>query len=179
MPNSKILFREVQRMRQPLIWVILISATLIMIGVFGYGIVQQVVFGQPWGDRPMSDLGLLTSGVAGMAVMGGALVLLGFSRLITEVRRDGLFVRYIPFHWSPKKIALGNVRDAVAVTYRPLLHYGGWGIRIARGGRAYNAYGSRGVRLDFRNARHLLIGSQRPEELAEAIEQLRTARASE
>jgi len=40
-------------------------------------------------------------------------------------------------------------------------------------GKAYNVGGNRGVRLDFSNARHLLIGSQRPGELDNAIAKVR------
>ena len=37
-------------------------------------------------------------------------------------------------------------------------------------GRAYNVSGREGVRLDFADGKHLLIGSQRAEELAAAIQ---------
>ena len=91
-------------------------------------------------------------------------------RLITEVRGDGLYVRFFPFHFSFKRIPLEEVETFEAVTYRPLLQYGGWGIRFTRGGKAYNVSGNRGVRLNFTNGRHLLIGSQKADELTQAIE---------
>jgi hypothetical protein len=54
-------------------------------------------------------------------------------------------------------------------TYRPIRDYGGWGIRYGRGGKAYNVSGNRGVMLELSDGQKLLIGSQRPEELANAI----------
>ena len=48
--------------------------------------------------------------------------------------------------------------------------YGGWGIRRGRRGWAYNVSGNRGVLLQLENEKTLLIGSQRPDELAAAIE---------
>ena len=57
------------------------------------------------------------------------------------------------------------------VSYRPLADYGGWGIRSGRDGeRVLNARGNRGVRLDLADGSRLLIGSQRPEALALALE---------
>ncbi len=57
------------------------------------------------------------------------------------------------------------------VSYRPLMDYGGWGIRVGRDGeRVLNARGNRGVRIELTDGTRLLIGSQRPEALAVAIE---------
>jgi hypothetical protein len=106
----------------------------------------------------------------GILILCNALI--HFSKLITQVRPDGLYVRFVPFHLSFKKIDLAEVTNYQALTYRPILKYGGWGIRYTWKGRAYNARGHRGVRLDFRNGKHLLIGSQRPEELVAAIDQI-------
>ena len=68
-----------------------------------------------------------------------------------------------------KKIDLEQVVSVRAVSYRPILQYGGWGIRWTIKGKAYNARGNCGVRLDFANGRHLLLGSQRAEELVQTI----------
>ena len=62
------------------------------------------------------------------------------------------------------------VRSVVEV-YRPVLDYGGWGIRRGRDGeRVLNARGDRGVRLHHFDGSKILIGSQRAEELALAVE---------
>jgi hypothetical protein len=51
------------------------------------------------------------------------------------------------------------------VAFRPIMEYGGWGIRRGANGWAYNVSGNRGVRLVFRDGSTFLIGSQRAEEL--------------
>ena len=57
-----------------------------------------------------------------------------------------------------------------ARTYRPILEYGGWGIRYTMGrGWAYNVSGNQGVQLELASGKRILIGSQRAEELARAI----------
>jgi hypothetical protein len=56
-----------------------------------------------------------------------------------------------------------------AITYSPLRDYGGWGIRRGAKGKAYNVSGNHGVRLELSDGKRILIGSQRPEELSEAV----------
>jgi hypothetical protein len=48
--------------------------------------------------------------------------------------------------------------------------YGGRGIRRGRHGWAYTVSGNRGVKLILAGGEQFLIGSQRPEELAAAIQ---------
>jgi len=100
-------------------------------------------------------------------------VLLIKGGLETEVRGDGVHVRFFPFHLSFRKIPLENVVKVEARTYRPIREYGGWGIRWARRGKAYNMSGHVGVRVDYANGRHVLIGSRTAEELADAIDRVR------
>ena len=165
-------FREVQRFTQVWLWALLLPATLGPAALLLYGMIQQLAFGRPWGNKPMSDAALWIFGPAMIALCLGVLILLAASRLITEVRDGGLFIRFVPFHLCFHRIPLDNVTDCRTVTYRPIAEYGGWGIRLTLKGKAYNVRGHRGVRLDFTNNRHLLIGSQRPEELEAAILEL-------
>src|SRR5262249_58159993 len=72
---------------------------------------------------------------------------------------------------SRRSVALGAIQRIEVVSYRPLRDYGGWGIRTGRDGeRVLNARGNRGVLLDLGDGTPLLIGSQRPEALAIAIQ---------
>ena len=68
-----------------------------------------------------------------------------------------------------RSIAKADIASFEAVTYSPLADYGGWGIKWGRSGLALNARGNRGVRLTLRDGRRVLVGSQRPEKLAEAL----------
>ncbi len=154
-------FREVQRLRQA--W--LVGLTLLPAFLAWYVFIAQVVLGQEVGNNPAPDwavwLILLLAGIG--------LPLLVFSaRLEVAVTDEGIAVRYSPF--LRRLIRFASVSSAEAVTYRPLLDYGGWGIRWSYcNGWAYNASGNHGVRLTLADGRRVLIGSQRPNELAEAI----------
>lgn len=91
-------------------------------------------------------------------------------KLETEVRSDALYVRLFPVHVRYKRFTAEDLAECYARQYKPVLEYGGWGIRFDfKGGKAYNVSGKEGVQLVLRNGKRLLIGTQRPDELAEAI----------
>jgi hypothetical protein len=159
------IFHEVQKFRQTWLWII----TLPVAAALTSAIVTQVIFGEPWGNRPLSNGGLLVTSLLAILFCGGLILLFRSLRLVTEVRREGLFIRYYPFHRSFRRVPLERVVRHAVVTYKPLRNYGGYGIRYGLSGKAYNVSGNLGVRLEFSEGRHLLIGSQRPEELDAAI----------
>lgn len=68
------------------------------------------------------------------------------------------------------RIPVSEILDAEALVYRPIRDYGGWGLRGSRGNRAWNMRGDRGVLLTRSDGRKVLIGSQKPRELLEALE---------
>jgi hypothetical protein len=109
--------------------------------------------------------------IAGIGVPIAIAILFYFLRLETEVRADGLYIRFVPFHIRFKKFAVSDLSECYARRYKPIREYGGWGIRcgLSGRGRAYNVSGNKGVQLVFKGGRKLLIGSQKAEKLQEAI----------
>jgi hypothetical protein len=166
--RGKVIFREVQQFRQPLAWVPLVAVLVVTLSIFGWG---ALFAPNSPGAGKEKLVALVILGV-GVLVVGGLAYLFYLLNLTTEVRTDGLYVRYYPFQLSFKKIPLDKVRTFYATTYRPILQYGGWGLRYGLTGTAYNVGGNRGVKIEFIKGRHLLIGSQRAEELAYALEQI-------
>lgn len=84
---------------------------------------------------------------------------------VTEVTVTfgALFPLYI------KRIPIDSVAQIEPVRYEPLKDYGGWGIRGRGGKKALNARGDLGVLLTFPDDRLMLLGTQKPHELAEAL----------
>jgi hypothetical protein len=171
------IFHEVQKFRQTWLWIILLLFCLPAVAIPAYAMIRQLIIGEPWGNRPMSSTGLLVTGL--LSILSCAMLTLLFRtlQLVTEVRRDGLFIRFYPFHRSFRQVPLERVVRHTVVTYKPLRNYGGYGIRYGLSGKAYNVSGNRGVRLEFSDGKHLLIGSQRPEELDAAITAITSVRA--
>ncbi len=120
-----IIFREIQHFRQIWLWALLISISLLII----YAMVQQLLLGKPFGSNPAPDLALAIIGI----IFGlGFPVFFYLLNLTTEVREDGLYYRFSPFHRSFHRIAPGDLTRYEARTYSPVKEYGGWGIRYGR-----------------------------------------------
>lgn len=161
--TNDLLFREEQRLRTWWLWLIVGGVCVFVLGAVVVGVIQAILADGNWAMALVLVPILLFDGLI-LGLMWGA-------RLRTEVRHGGLFVQLFPLHFSPIGVDLSNVTDCEAVTYHPLREYGGWGIRCGLRGKskAYNMNGNRGVRLRFSDGSNLLIGSERPEELAAAI----------
>ena len=162
-------FHETQRFRQGRMWLLLLAGLLPAVGIVGYGVWQQVVMGTPFGDQPASNTGLILAFVLVLAVGVGVIALFAFAKLDVTVTDREILIRFVPFHINGRRIALNEIAEARARTYRPILEYGGWGIRIGFSGTAYNVSGNEGVQLVLTNGRRVLIGSQRSRELEAAI----------
>jgi len=157
------------------IWLLILPVCVGVIGFFGWAMVEQLVQGHPVGNQPMPDLMLMIMGPLFILLMTGLLWLMGVARLVTEVRPDGIYIRFYPFHRGFHGFLWEEIGSFEARTYRPILEYGGWGIRFGSGGKAYNVSGNQGLQLALEGGRsgRVLIGSQRPEELAAAVEAAR------
>jgi hypothetical protein len=109
-----------------------------------------------------------------MAIPIAATALFFILKLETEVRADGLYIRFYPLHVRYKKFARNDLAEFYCRTYKPIREYGGWGIRCSftGKGRAYNVSGNKGIQLVLTKGKKLLIGSQKPDELVTAIDKM-------
>jgi hypothetical protein len=160
-------YREEQGFRQWWLGALMLLTALGTVGVMGYGIYQQVVKGIPWGDRPLSDAGLILVGMVTSVLMIAVAWLVRSARLITEVRSEGLYVRFFPLGW--KSYRYDDIASYQVRTYQPIRDYGGWGIRWGREGKAYIAGGNEGLQLLLNDGRKVLIGSQKAADLEAAM----------
>ena len=142
-------FHEEQQFRQWWLWALLAAAVLpVLVVVAIRGVVLSVL---------IVPLVLLAVGA-----------LLAFARLVVDVDREAITVAF-HFLWPKRRIALSTVRRAEATKYRPLLDYGGYGVRLGFRGWAFNVGGDEGVLVEMKDGARLMIGSQRPKELEAAI----------
>jgi len=162
-------FHETQKFRQRWIWAVIIASIVPAILITGFGVWRQVLHGLPFGDRPSSDAGLIFGFALTLVVGLGVILLIAKSRLDVAVSDDEIFIRFRPFHLNGRHIAMRDVAEARMRVYRPILEYGGWGIRMGFNGMAYNVSGNEGVQLVLANGSRVLIGSQRSRELEAAI----------
>ena len=157
-------FHEVQALRQWHARLVLAMPPAAMLFIA----VRQLVFHRPWGSPPMSNGGLVFLTVLLVAVY----IRLITVRLVTDIRSGELSVG-LQGLWRKRRVPLADIRSAIEVSYDPAAEYGGYGIRSGAKGLAYIASGNRGVQLELSDGPKLLIGSQRPGELARIIIQTR------
>ena len=146
------IFYEKQQFRQVWIWMILILILLILLipiisGVFG-------VF-----------LNII------LLMIGYCFIWLFYSmKLITEIKKDGIQITFTPF--TNFIIPFNKIRSYKIREYRPILEYGGWGIRFNRTGKAYTVSGKIGLQIELSNGKEILIGTENPDKLLQSLNKL-------
>ncbi len=153
--TSKILFSEIQYFRQW--WMRLI---MVFIAFYTLAIIFTNASLLHWPLKFLFVLLLMSP------------LLLSLMNLKIEIREDGIYIRFTPFHLRFHKIAFSEIKSYEARTYRPIVEYGGWGIRYGLPpgrNKAYNVLGNKGVELELKNGKRLLIGTQKPDEFIAAL----------
>ena len=117
-------YREVQRICGLWLRVIVVAS----LGLSWYSAASQLLFHRPLGDKPMPDV----PRVVFWLIFGNGLpVLLLLVKLITEVHADGIYVRFVPFHRSFRRIAFEELKRCEVRTYRPILAVCSWSWQMA------------------------------------------------
>jgi hypothetical protein len=130
---------------------------------------------QPW---LWALLGLSTvpafvfSPVVGLVVILIVAAFLYSIRLVTEVRADGIYVRFAPVHRSFRQLSFDQI-GRVESTEFGLLTYGGIGIRWTPDTVAYMTTPGSGIKIDRENAKSVVIGSHETSKLLNRVEELR------
>ena len=166
--ETEIIFQEEQRFSLWLRWVVYLSMG------FSAVITAFAMTKVPASDGSQDNWEIFLAGLVGIGVPIAIAALFLLLKLETYVSRDGIYVRYFPFHIRFKQFAPEDLSEYYARRYKPIREYGGWGIRYSlRNGKAYNTSGNQGVQLVFKSGKKLLIGSQKPEQLEAAIHTIR------
>jgi hypothetical protein len=153
----KIEFKEKQKFTQWWIWLILIGLGSIAI----YGIIQQFLFGVDFGDKPMSNIGLIIFTL----FVFGFIYFNWYMTLITEITNEEIKVRFVPF--VKKEIKWNELKSAKIVNYG----FVGYGIRLgSKYGTVYNMSGDKGLAVELNNGKKFVIGTQKELELKKVVE---------
>lgn len=157
--TSQTLFEEHQQFRQPWLWGLMGGILVMLLAILGL-----IIFQAP------DDEGRITATVGvgiGIVIEIAVMMLMYVLKLSVRLDAESLHIRFFPL--VTRTIRLDQIAHWEARTYRPILEYGGWGIRCGWKGMAYNVSGNQGVQLELVNGKRILIGLQRAEELAMAI----------
>jgi hypothetical protein len=154
------LFFEKQRFPTRRIALALAAPPCFMLGL----LVWQVVLGHPWGKQPMSNGNVIGWTIFVWVVYFRLLTV----QLVTEIRDAELIVRFRGL-WRARRVPLGQIKSAEIIAFNPPKDYGGYGTRTTREGKAYIANGTQGVRVKLADGSTLVVGSQKPKELADLL----------
>lgn len=111
----------------------------------------------------------LTAGLlAGLFIFALAAIFSN-TKMVTQVRKDGIYVRFPPFQPSFTRFSWDMIRDIYLRKYNALSEYSGWGIKTGPKGKAYTVSGDAGIQIVLRDNTKILIGTQRPDEIAEIL----------
>lgn len=161
MASSPVLFTEIQRFRH--VWLFVLVG-LITVLAWTTAVIQ-IGLGRPVGNNPAPD----TVVYVVVVLFGiGLPIMLVSARMRVTVTAEKVLVDYFPF--MRRSFARRDIRSAEVTTFRPVMEYGGWGIRYNLDGIwAYIVNGNRGVLLTFSDGVRIIIGSRRPQELANSL----------
>ena len=146
--NEKI-FYEIQQFRQKWIWTILLIVLFVLFLPIISGMVSIL-------------LGVI------LILTGFCFIWLFYSmKLITEIKGDSIHIKFSPF--TTRIIPFSEIIKYEIRQYRPIIEYGGWGIRFNKSGKAYTVSGNIGIQIQMSTGKGILIGTQQPNEFLQAM----------
>ena len=146
-------YYEIQQFRQVWIWTILLIVLIALITPIFFGVV-----------------GILLSLIL-VLFSFGFIFLFWKMKLITTIKEDGINITFIPF--TKFIIPFNKIKEYHIRQYRPIIEYGGWGIRVKlkgiKSGKAYTVSGSIGLQINLYNGKEILIGTKKPKALIQTL----------
>jgi len=144
----------------PLIWLTFLAAVFPLIELFN---------GNGWGGGSNMPLWLAVL----LLVLGFGLPLSIYAlmgQLRTEVTTEGVEIRWGFLDIIKKKILFVEIQSSEAVTYSPLMEFGGWGIRMGgKKKRAWTVRGNRALLLRLKDGTRFYLGSDNPERILQWV----------
>ena len=171
---SRILFSEQQKFSQVWLIAIMVATNLIVVGTLGWGLYKQLVTGEPWGDRPLSDMGLTILFLSMLLVMAMVNIIVFSAKLEVEIKNNSVYYKYFPFVWTWKYIHKDNISDYEVKQINAIKECGGYGYRknFFKKTTGLIIKGKHGLLLTLHDGSKWIFGTQQPEALKRAMRQI-------
>ncbi len=146
-------FTERQKFTQVWLWLILVGSLLVPMAITAY---QVMAKGEHFDAATY---------ITAIALPVSILFLMWSFRLDTKIDSEGVHYKFFPFHIKYKTIAWAEISKAYIRQYKPIVEYGGWGIKYGLGdkGKAINVKGNIGFQIELSTKKKVLIGTQEGE----------------
>ena len=169
---SRIYFEETQTLKQTmLIWWIVISSFAFIVLPFLYGIYWQLIMNEPWGNKPMSNSGLVISCLFSFSIVGLIIWLTLNIKLEIKIDNDSIQYKYSPHMRDWISIRAAEIVDC-KVSRLGFLQRGkrGYRGRLSKNKKIIVS-GRNALTLNLKD-RRIILGTQKPEELDYAVRKL-------
>lgn len=157
-------FQEIQRPNLWLVYAILLPVT----GLFVFGGVKQLIYGEPWGNNPAPNIML----VCIILFMLIPFVYLLFMKLYTCLDKDKVYIYFRGLQFRPTVYTWDQIESyEIKKTMLQGSLYS-FGIKIGYKKKSYTAGGNATLSLRLVSGTKIQISTRRPRELMEFFERL-------
>jgi hypothetical protein len=170
---ERLLFSEEQSFRQSFVPWLMLAVIVAVIAGFGVAMYQQFYLGQT-PDDATSKQELIWGSIISIVVMSGTFLFILNRKLITEIWADGIRYKFAPFVRKMKHIPLTEIASVEVAKYKPIVEFGGWGVRKKLFARkiAYNISGNIGLRVTLKNGSQIVFGTRQENEMKRAVDKM-------
>lgn len=117
--------------------------------------------------------GFQSSSILSLIILPLCMILFIVFKVKTNINKDEIHVRITPFNLTNQIIKWNDTSKVEVVEYSAMKEYGGWGYRRNKNGRAINPSGKFGLKIHFKDGKHLLVGTRKPEELKSFLKSIK------
>jgi len=142
-------YYEIQQFRQIWVWLILLIVELAILFTILSRVISLVII------------------IIIISIGFGFIWLFYRMYLLTVIKEDGIQIKFFPF--TDFIIPFNKIKDYNIKEYRPIIDYGGWGIRWNKSGKAYTVSGKIGLQIELSNGKKILVGTQKPDALLQSV----------
>jgi len=157
------LFFEVQQFRNHWFWLLLLLSPAVY---FLSVLIYQLYSGQLYGEHPVSNFEL---GILFLAYSILAYYALNYVKLMTIINKNKIWYGWNLPNDQLNEINISDIKHCEVIQYS----FVGFGYRLSfKYGVVYNVWGNKGLLIEKKNGKKVLLGTNNSKQLNEAIKQL-------
>ena len=161
-------YQEKQNFRNPGVWILLSVSLIPVNGVLLSGCYEQLIVGMPWGTEPMNDTSLI---ITTLVVLIFSLAIFSlFFMLELEIEIKDKSVNYQLYPFNKNVIQFRDLQSWEVKSIKPIMGFGGYGLRITSKSKAYIINGKNALILKPKEGKQIVLDTKKPEATKNAME---------
>lgn len=155
----------IEEQKFPQIWLFLVLAIAFV------AVTIPIVKG--WNTILQGNFGEILNDLGGFLVILFVFAVFNFFKLKTRIDEKGIYYQYLPLHFSYRFLPWESISKCYVRNYNAIFEYGGWGLKFSfrkNKGKSFTVKSNVGLQLLLKNGKHLLIGTQKKEEIQRTLD---------